>query len=1135
MTKQRIFFSFLGLCVLFMAVYSSRAASPPNILEQWTPTVLPAREAPAMQINSPTMCAPLQLGPDINLVYLPVVQQTGQQTANTNSNKPLAALAFNQSQVTNFADAITFLYEGPGAVQTGVQAGIFDPDRVAVVRGRVIDRSGAPLPDATVYTAEFPEYGKTTTQPDGRFSLVVNGGTQLTICIEKNGYLPAQRQVQPAWRAYTWLDAPVALIQPDPLVTTIDLTDPAPMQAAQGSSVTDPDGTRQSTLLIPQGTTAELQLPGGLTQTITTLNLRTTEYTVGANGPAAMPGTLPPASGYTYAAEFTVDEALAAGATGVSFNQPLFNYVENFLNFPVGTPVPVGSFSPTETRWTPEQNGRVVAILNIVNGLALLDVDGSGTPATPTQMSDLGITEAEQAMLAALYTPGDSLWRVPVPHFSAVDYNWPFGPGPNDGPPDPPIPPNDNGPKPNTCNENGSIIECQNQVLGERVGITGTPFTLNYRSSRMPGFSAARTTQFQVTGSTVPSNVLRIELEIHVAGRVFTDTLPNLPNQSYTWTWDGLDGYGRSIQGTQTAIVRLGNVVPGNYRQPGGDNFSFGTYGGAVLSANLSREEITLWRSWPVPVTNWDARDVGLGGWTLSAHHTLDPDTGIVRFGSGTLRDDGSTAEMGTIAGTGDMVSGPDGGLASETPLRLPNKVAYGDDGAIYLHETFSGSIRRIAPDGTINTVAGPDVFSTPPVCNADGQSVDNVQLGHIYGIDVDASGVIYAVNLDCVFRLTPGGLVEVLIPTASGIPSDIGDGGPAAQAHIRTPSDIVVAPDGSIYVAEFEPGRVRRIDLNGIIDTVAGGGSDTLGDGQAATSARLGSIWNIALNDGGDLLITHLSNSTGARVRIVTPDGIINTIAGGGPAFNFLGNSEGMAATDVSFNDPHAVSAAPDGTIIFFEGQLNAVYRIDQEGFIHRIIGNKQTGFAPDGTLPLQAALAASATDMVYTPDGALLLAEPENNRIRRIGLNLAYGGGSEIIVPASDGGEMYVFDHNGRHLRTEHALTGAIRFTFDYDADCRLIRITDGDGDETTIEHDTAGNPTAIVGPYGQRTTLTVDANGFLASMSNPAGEAYQMTYTSEGLLQSFADPRSFASQFSYDANGRLLFDDDPGSGSW
>src|SRR5206468_7035164 len=124
-------------------------------------------------------------------------------------------------------------------------------------------------------------------------------------------------------------------------------------------------------------------------------------------------------------------------------------------------------------------------------------------------------------------------------------------------------------------------------------------------------------------------------------------------------------------------------------------------------------------------------------------------------------------------------------------------------------------------------------------------------------------------------------------------------------------------------------------------------------------------------------------------------------------------------------------------------------------------------------------------------------------------------------------DGSQLYIFDLDGRHLQTLDALTGAVLFEFGYDAGGRLTQViekTGGTDNVTTIVHDGAGNPTAIVGPFGQQTTLGVDANGFLAGITNSAGDQTQFTSTPDGLLQSRTDPRGKTSTFAFDATGHL-----------
>ena len=242
---------------------------------------------------------------------------------------------------TNVSRATAFLYTGPNAIQTGVAPNAFEEKRIAVLRGKVTTRDGNVLPGVTVSIVDHPEFGQTTTRANGFFDMAVNGGGPLTIHYSAAGFLPVQKQVNAPWQDYVAVPT-VALIPLDPQVTTIAVNSPV-AQVHQGSAMTDSDGSRRIVIVFPAGTTATMTLPDGSQQALTTMHVRTTEYTVGPNGPVAMPANLPGLSGYTYCVELSVDEAIAAGAVAVVFSQPVVTYVENFLKFPVGTDVPSAS------------------------------------------------------------------------------------------------------------------------------------------------------------------------------------------------------------------------------------------------------------------------------------------------------------------------------------------------------------------------------------------------------------------------------------------------------------------------------------------------------------------------------------------------------------------------------------------------------------------------------------------------------------------------------------------------------------------------------------------------------------------------------------------------------------------------
>gem|GEM_PF-2711219 len=139
-------------------------------------------------------------------------------------------------------------------------------------------------------------------------------------------------------------------------------------------------------------------------------------------------------------------------------------------------------------------------------------------------------------------------------------------------------------------------------------------------------------------------------------------------------------------------------------------------------------------------------------------------------------------------------------------------------------------------------------------------------------------------------------------------------------------------------------------------------------------------------------------------------------------------------------------------------------------------------------------------------------------------------------IQVASADGQELYNFSRSGRHLSTQDALSGAMRYQFGYNAAGMLATITDANGLVTTVEYDPdTGLATAIVAPNGQRTGLTMTGDGYLATVDEPGGAHREFTYDSGGLLQTYKKPNQATASFTYDEMGRLVHEDMPGGGSW
>ncbi len=1032
------------------------------------------------------------------------------------------APALDGTSVPSFAELTSFLHGATDPIQTGVDPDAIVARRAAVLRGRVMDRAGAPLRSVAVTVLGHPELGSTLTRPDGMFDLVVNGGGTVIVDYQRSGFLPAQRQVDVPWNDYRWLPD-VALIPLDAQVTAIDPA-AAAMQTARGSAMTDADGTRQATLLFPQGTTAQMVLPDGTKQPLASLHVRATEYTVGAHGPEAMPAELPPTSGYTYCVELTVDEAQAAGATTVLFSTPLPFYLENFLGFPVGTTVPVGSYDRARGLWIPEDSGKVVKVLSVTGGAADLDLDGDGTADGPAALAALAITDAERQRVAALYAPGQSLWRVRMPHFS--DINWPTGPPDDAVPPD--EDPNGDQPMDACCRQAGnSVIEVQNQILGEAVSVIGTPFGLHYQSERVPGRKLAYSIDIPLSGDKdLPKSLKQIELEVSVAGQFFRDSFPPLKSQSTRFTWNGKNAYGQILQGKQPIHVRIGYTYPASYGGPS----KFGNSGPAI---GVSRREVTLWRTWDGKVGSWDARGNGLGGWTLSVHHAYDAVEQVLFRGDGgrqSAKAVGST--IGTFAGGGQPPAGQlgDGGPATQALVK-PSGLASGADGSLYIVDSLAARIRRVTPDGLIDTVAGPGDCGAAPC--GDGGPATKAGIGFPLAVTVGPDGSFYFGGVQVIRRVTPDGIIHTI--AGNGTLGDAGDGGPALQAQLGHVLGLAVGPDGSLFFTGSTGRRVRRVTPDGLISSYAGTGQfGSSGDGGPAAVAQFSDPRGVAIGRDGTL---YIADAGAERIRSVTPDGIIHTIAGTG----VLGYSgDGGPAVDATFHFPSDVAIAPDDTLYIVDSGNNVVRWMRPGGTIHTLAGNGFSGSTGDGGSARQAAFFALDHGLAVGADGSIFVSQtfataqvPDGLRVRRISPppeTFAAGKSGELMVPAQDGGEVYVFDLNGRHLRTLEGLTGSLLYGFSYDSAGRLAEVVDGDGNTTAVERDGSGNPTAIVGPFGQATALDVNADGFLDRVTDPAGESVRLSYTPDGLLTSFTGPRGHASSYGYDDDGRLTSATDP-----
>lgn len=1036
------------------------------------------------------------------------------------------APTLDETVAYDVASSTSFLYTGTDPIQIGVAPETIEPTRAAVVRGQVFLRNGTPLPNVKVTILDHPEFGHTFTRADGFYDLAVNGGEQLVVGFELANHLTAQRKVKVPWQGFAVVDD-VALITLDANVTTIDLSAMTDVTPHQGSVITDNDGTRQATLMFLPGTTAEMVLPDGTTQPLNTISVRATEYTVGDNGPMAMPAKLPSTSLYTYAAEFSLDEAIAVNANSVNFSQPVSIYVNNFLNFTAGTVVPSGFYDRSNGTWIASQSGRVIKILDTTGAIATLDIDGDDI--ADDAFAGLGITDAERQKLAELYAAGSYLWRVPVSHFSPFDFNWAWGLDSGAVPPTG-FSNNPDGNHPNTppsdpCQvPGGSVIGVESQCLGEDLSITGTSHKLNYKTNRVEGYRYESELEIPLIDATVPPTLDQIILTIQVSGREFvfrfdqdpaTPDPDIVPDLTKTFVWDGLDAYGRKVRGKTFAHIRIEYGYTPVLSAT--NTFAELAMGETLLGLDSNpvsgRTLVTLSQSTNTPIVGVnDYRPLGLGGWTLDVNHTLD--SFALHRGDGIDRNVFGLGSVVTTFHEGSELSG------------------IGSDGAgnVYIGTHRAGSIfgprecaiTRISSSGTAQHIAGTSTCGF----SGDGGPATSASVNGARNIVVDSKGnIIFAdTGNNRIRKIDTNGIITTLVGGSSTyfLLNDTPRTG--TDIRIDSPEHIALDNQDNLYIAYASPDssnlfftRIIRLESDGLVHDFAGGGT-SVADNIPADQARINVAGMVVDSQGDVLFINRLF------VSKIRSDGILVHLGGNGQTVDV----EGVPALDSGFHfsSKSSISIDKDGNIIV--ATVNNIRKIGTDGIVRTIVGPVIPPFSTQENIPALRADLTNLVGMITDPLGDILLIDEtgalNGDRVRKVRPILRKLAGGETVIPSVDGSQLFIFEDSGRHLKTVNTLTGADVFVFGYDADGRLITVTDGDGDITTFNRSASGTLTNIASQDGQVTTVTLNAGNYLESITNPELETIQISYDTEGRMTSFTDAKMNTSTFLYSGLGLL-----------
>ena len=295
-----------------------------------------------------------------------------------------------------------------------------------------------------------------------------------------------------------------------------------------------------------------------------------------------------------------------------------------------------------------------------------------------------------------------------------------------------------------------------------------------------------------------------------------------------------------------------------------------------------------------------------------------------------------------TIAGNGTSGFSGDNGLAINAQLNYPRDVDADSYGNVYFTDRENNRIRKIDTNGIITTVAGTGVAGY----SGDGSFAVNAQIHYPMGIKIDSNDNIYFVdnNNHCIRKINVNGIITTI--AGNGTSGFSGDNGLAINSQLYLPQDIAIDSQNNIYIADSYNRRIRKIDVtNGIITTIGGNGNNsTSGDGNLAINSSIAYPTNLFVDNNANVYLCDWSDHI---IREIDTNGIITTIAGIGTA-GYTGDN-GLA-TGAKLHSPSGITVI-NGEVYFADRDNQCIRKIDTNGIITTYAGGTW-GCNADGDL---------------------------------------------------------------------------------------------------------------------------------------------------------------------------------------
>ncbi|MDE1156235.1 MAG: Ig-like domain repeat protein [Acidobacteriaceae bacterium] len=322
------------------------------------------------------------------------------------------------------------------------------------------------------------------------------------------------------------------------------------------------------------------------------------------------------------------------------------------------------------------------------------------------------------------------------------------------------------------------------------------------------------------------------------------------------------------------------------------------------------------------------------------------------------------------------MCCGAGCALAQTVLPRLPAGIAYDAAGNLYLADAARNALYESTLAGELLLVAGGNAQGF----GGDGGPATAALLNQPQAVAVAADGTLYLADTanQRVRSIDTAGLVHTV--AGSGVAGFSGDGGAATQARVRNPVALATMPDGSLLIADAGNHRIRRLQA-GTLTTFAGNGEEGFGgDGGPATNALLDTPEGVAVTADGRVLIADSHNH---RLRVVSTDGTISTLAGTGQR-GYAG--DGGAAVLAKLSLPRGVAVLPDGRIVFADADNQRLRVVATDGTISTLVGSGVQGDAGEGSGASLATVNSVHGVAISPVNGAAAFADSSNRVVRAL-----------------------------------------------------------------------------------------------------------------------------------------------------